>query len=391
VSNDKNHNALNDEEEFVANAAEEKWGKIRHPTIREFALMILRQVTLHGWEHVQLWKMDLKGAFGLLRINEHSVQKLAFELTDGLSLLHLRCFFGWAATPAVFQVFTRNLERKTNATIEGEVLLYVDDFCGCSPMLSAESDRSKTRELTVQFMGTDSVAENKWEFGRSIDFVGWQFNLDSRRVTLSKKNHYKAIYYFFIVDTEKPQSLQTMQMLASRATRYSMVCRHMRPYTAAFYKMTTSFTSTSARRMISRTAVMDVQMWRAFLCLLAFDETKYVRTIESFLPQVSKFRIEYDASLTGLGWVTSIRGINGEWKVIQFAGMLFPFDVHKDSSFQNTCEYLAVIAAVYALYLLGHQGFTYELIGDSMSSLKWSRSEYTKLHGMLQLDFLYCR
>jgi hypothetical protein len=108
-------------------------------------------------------------------------------------------------------VFTRNLERKTNTTIEGEVLLYVDDFCGCSPVLSAESDRSKTRELTVQFMGTDLVAENKWEFGRSIDFVGWQFNLNSRRVTLSKKNHYKAIYYFFIVDTEKPQSLQTSQ------------------------------------------------------------------------------------------------------------------------------------------------------------------------------------
>jgi hypothetical protein len=129
---------------------------------------------------------------------------------------------------------------------------------------------------------------------------------------------------------------------------------------------------------MSRTAVMDVQMWRAFLCLLAFDETKYARTIESFLPQVSKFRIEYDASLTGLGWVTSIRESNGDWKVIQFAGMVFPFDVHKDSSFQNTCEYLAVIAAVYALYLLGHQGFTYELIGDSMSSLKWSRAEYTK-------------
>jgi hypothetical protein len=94
VSNDKNHNALNDEEEFVANAAEEKWGKIRHPTIREFALMILRQVALHGWEHVQLWKMDLKGAFGLLRINEYSVQKLAsFEVFFRMGS-HSRSFSG---------------------------------------------------------------------------------------------------------------------------------------------------------------------------------------------------------------------------------------------------------------------------------------------------------
>jgi hypothetical protein len=73
------------------------------------------------------------------------VCKLAFELTDGLSLVHLRCFFGWAATPAVFQVFTRLLQYVTNKAITGEGLLYVDDSCGCSPLVTSQQDLDMTR------------------------------------------------------------------------------------------------------------------------------------------------------------------------------------------------------------------------------------------------------
>ena len=91
-------------------------------------------------------------------------------------------------------------------------------------------------------------------------------------VSLSQKNYYKAVYYFFIVDVRKPQSLHTMQALASRATRYSTVCCHMKPYTAAFYAMTTLCKSPSVMRVMSKVAALDVLMLRAFLCLLAFDE-----------------------------------------------------------------------------------------------------------------------
>ena len=50
----------------------------------------------------------------------------------------------------------------------------------------------------------------------------------------------------------------------------------------------------------------------------------------------------------------------------------------RDSSFQNTCEYLAMAAGVFMLYLLGHNHLVYDIVGDSMSSLKWSRTGYTK-------------
>ena len=377
VSNDPHDNALNDKDGEVALQALDIWGCIEHPTIVDFALMILSMVDLFGWENIELWKMDLKGAFGLLRISEYDVQKLAFELTDGLSVIHLRCFFGWAATPFAFQVFTRLLQRLTNASISGKALLYVDDFCVCSPTLHALADRNITRVLTKQLMGEDSVAENKWEMGRIVDFVGWEFNLNTRNVTLSHKNHLKAVFYFFYIDLSIAQSLKTMQALASRATRYVTVCRHMKPYTAAFYAMTTMYSSSSSMRMLSKLAILDIQMWRAFLCLLVFDEKNFARPIESFRVQDVTIRIEYDASLTGLGFVISQK-IGNSWSICCFLGLQFPFLVNKDSSFQNTCEFIAIVSAVFVLAVRGFKHFSYELIGDSMSSLKWSRSGFTK-------------
>jgi hypothetical protein len=46
----------------------------------------------------------------------------------------------------------------------------------------------------------------------------------------------------------------------------------MKPYTAAFYAMTTLCKSPSVMRVMSKVAALDVLMLRAFLCLLAFDE-----------------------------------------------------------------------------------------------------------------------
>jgi hypothetical protein len=189
---------------------------------------------------------------------------------------------------------------------------------------------------------------------------------------LSKKNHLKAIFYFFSIDLNEKQSLQTIQALASRATRYVTVCRQMKPYTAALYALTTTFNnSQSAMRTMSRLAISDIQMWRAFLNLIVFDEQKFARPIESFRCQLPTFRIEYDASLTGLGFVISQR-FEENWQTLCYLSLVMPFNVNKDSSFQNTCEYIAIVAALFTLFKRGYNHFSYDLIGDSMSSLKWT-------------------
>jgi hypothetical protein len=57
------------------------WGEINHPTLQDIAEMILlMKDRVESWEELILWKMDLKGAFSLMRVHENDVQKLAFEL-----------------------------------------------------------------------------------------------------------------------------------------------------------------------------------------------------------------------------------------------------------------------------------------------------------------------
>ena len=46
-----------------------------------------------------------------------------------------------------------------------------------------------------------------------------------------------------------------------------------------------------------------------------------------------------------------------------------------DSSYQNTAEFLAVVAGVTALAELGYRNITLRLVGDSMTSLAWGTRE----------------
>jgi hypothetical protein len=110
-----------------------------------------------------------------------------------------------------------------------------------------------------------------------------------------------------------------------------------------------------------------------------FDEANYARAIESFRKRAASIQIEYDASLTGIGIIISKRSEDkNAWQIAHYVGLDLPFDLKKDSSFQNTCEYLAIVSSLFILAKLDYKDFTYDLIGDSMSSLKWAKAEYTK-------------
>ena len=106
--------------------------------------------------------------------------------------------------------------------------------------------------------------------------------------------------------TSKTHHIKTWQAIASRASRYSVVCEHMKPFTSAFHKMVASYKgSTSIAKIITQDAQMDLDMWKAFLCLLVPLENKFARQLDSFLKPVATIKIEYDASLTGMGFVIS--------------------------------------------------------------------------------------
>jgi hypothetical protein len=149
----------------------------------------------------------------------------------------------------------------------------------------------------------------------------------------------------------------------------------MRPYTAALHTFKMDFEDHQARRIPSELARCDIVMWRSFFCLLQLDPANFARPLESFRARIATVQIEYDASLTGLGVIVSVRSEGAEAFVVRgYSALTLPFPVDaEDASRQNTNEYLAVLFGLLIARQEGfvRPGFAYNIIGDSTSSLSW--------------------
>eukprot|EP01034_Spumella_vulgaris_P045931 gene45931-57258_t len=200
-------------------------------------------------------------------------------------------------------------------------------------------------------------------------------------VTISERNMQKAIYVFFVNDIDGTFSLTEVQRISSLANRYAELCPHMSPYVASLYKFENSFNSRrGVRRHLLLEQKRDVAMWRAFLCLAKFNPDFYARPMVSFLRAPPTYILNYDASLTGMGVRISRRDPGtDQYHLIAYTAMSLPFKcVGTDSSYQNMCEYVAVLLGLLLLHQLRvPKSFTFILIGDSMSSLAWMLRQST--------------
>lgn len=357
-----------------------QWGAIVHPTLQDLVMMVLRIFDKHGSHNVVLWKMDLAAAFNLLNFHPDSAKLLAFELTEGMSVVHTTGMFGWVGTPYVFQVVTRVLADLCRPLLHGSMLWYVDDGMGISLASKVADDMATVAATTRSLLGSESIAEKKSESGRQMVFIGWLFDLDSRTVSMSERNMHKTICAFFTVDV-KAATLSQVEKMASYASRYAVLCRQMLPYTGALYGCISSFGGChNSVRSLSSEAVCDVHMWRGFLVLLGLDAAKYARPLESFRPRRPSVLIEYDASLRGFGVGVSVKPPwADEYTLVAYTRLVIPYLVTDDSSFQNTCEFIAVLLGLLLIKQTGcvAPGFAYDLVGDNVTSLSWVRRGYT--------------
>ena len=356
------------------------WGPIEHPTLELLSQMVLDQSRTHTWETVSLWKMDLRGAFTLLFVHPESVCRLAFALGpdasgEDLTMLYHVGMFGWTGMPSAFHVISRVLARLINSQVAGSCLIYVDDIMGCCPTTSLAATLTTVRTIVTNLLGPDSVEDKKTESGRCLDFLGWEFNLDLRSVAIARHNFMKTLYGFLLCDETKPQSVRSIQRLASWASRYSAVLRPLKPFTADLFAMIRGYRSTSVKISLSPTAQWATWLWRACLLQLAHDQASLARPIHTIVQREPTFLIEYDASLTGLGLVISYSDPATSWTILTVVKVQLPFDLQDDSGFQNTVEFLAVVVGLACLASMGYAGHSVIVQGDNTSSLAWSTTE----------------
>ena len=285
---------------WVKSQVDTLWGPIQHPTVDRLASMVLAQAARYGWDNLVLWKMDLKGAFTLLFVAPDSVCRLAFALTDGLTMFYHTGMFGWTGMPGAFDVVTLLVVRRlVQRSIRGECDMYVDDLVGACSKEDLHHDLQAACSICESLLGPDSVEHRKTEHGRRLDLIGWVFDLDLRSVSISHRNFMKTFSGFLSASQMTTIPVRFLERLASWASRYGMICRPLRPFTHELY---------SAQRLASRegsvhksrdlTAVID--LWLATLVRLELHRAELSRPLDSIVMRSPTWHLDFDASLTGI-------------------------------------------------------------------------------------------
>jgi len=159
--------------------------------------MVFTSADIHGWHNIILWKKDLKGVFNLLNYHPDYCKWFAFPLIDDVVVIHLAGLFGWIGMPHTFQVLTRMLQALCRHIISGLCYWYVDDLMAVSLATMYLNDSTLVDSNVQQLLGQGSIAITKSQHDRCLEFLGWDFNLDTRTITLCARNMNKLVHALF--------------------------------------------------------------------------------------------------------------------------------------------------------------------------------------------------
>jgi len=386
----------------VKEMVKELYGEIAPVQIEELMMMILGQVDrLGGWDDIVLWKMDLKGAFNLVFFRPEDVGLLAMELSDGLTMVSLVGSFGHTATPFGFDVVSRAILADVLECISGDAGICCDDIMGCCSQTERVGDMRGAQGCVEALLGSQSVAPEKTTFTtpthRQIDFIGWSVDLNLMRLGIARHNVLKVFHGFCESRSQRHLSARVIQKLASWSSRYSLVCRWMRPFAHYLYAAGSGFRNLETQVEVSDNMRLVIDLWIMFLVLMELEPFKFTRPILSFRADRPSLHINLDASLTGLGMIISRVHRSPQkssdtgaldpdqasiqtsdvLQVIAVVGYRLPFasDLELDSSYQNSNEFIAIVVALLLLMSLGYRGVHVAIQGDSTTALSWVSEE----------------
>jgi hypothetical protein len=375
------------------------YGDIVPVNIEELMGMILEQADRVGWRDLRLWKMDLKGAFNLIFFRPEDAGLLAMELSENLTMISITGTFGHTSTPFAFDVVSRAILADVRKGLKGDARICCDDLMGVCSTTEVVHEMTHARRCIEDLLGSLSVAEDKSECGRKLDFIGWSVDLDDQRLGIARHNTLKVFYGFCELRTRKHLSVREIMKLASWSSRYSLVCRWMRPFSTYLYSLSSGYTNLETQVLLTSNSALIIDLWVMFLVLMEIEPTRFTRSILSFWPDPPSLHVNLDASLTGVGLILSrftcpwppplagggsegplpLRaGQSEELRTIAVVGYRFSYELAGDSSYQNSVEFIAIVISLLLITSLGFQGESLLVQGDSTTALSWSSRENFK-------------
>jgi hypothetical protein len=331
-----------------------------------------------------LWKIDLKGAFNLIFFEAKRAGLFSMSLNQFITIISLVGNFGWTGTPFAFGVISQSLLFGIRKRLRGNVEICTDDLCGVSHRNDVDHDIAIVREVIIKLLGPFAINEKKTVVARVADIVGWSINLDTQLVTMAKHNLLRTLYDFIQVKHGQHISIKYLQKLASYSSRYSTICRYMKPFSSYLYDAASGYHNVETRVMVSAELLVVTDLWTMMIILTVIQPARFQRSLASFAAVEPTIIPNFDASLTGLGIILyriislvdsrGTRQVIGQ-EVFAVVGYSTPFVLSSQSAFQNAMEFIAVVTFIGLLVSLGYRNAALSLLGDSITALNWSHKE----------------
>ena len=367
---------------YVRESVKEFYGNIELAQLDQLMLMIINQLEIAGgkWEDIAIWKMDLKGAFALLNFKTDEIGLLTMNLTENLCFISLVGNFGLSQYPYIFGIISRVLCRAINKEITGAMLIFVDDFMGACLKSNLAFDMKTAQEVTERLLGSYAISTKKTKCDRVLDWIGWKVNLENQTVSIADHNLFKTLFGFFKLEKFQKITVREIQRLASWASRYSLICRYMKPFTQFLYQSIQGRTQLQSLVVLEGSLWLVIQLWQIFLVMSKLRPEKYAKSILSFkIPDRASLWLSYDASLEGVGFIIRkcdpLLARNPYIGVVSAVSLDTPYKLNGDSGYQNTMEFIAILMGMFQIKRLGYSYTAVQLIGDNTSSLHWCDHE----------------
>ena len=113
--------------------------------------------------------------------------------------------------------------------------------------VAGNNDSTLVDSNVQQLLGQGSIATTKSPHDRCLEFLGWDFNLDTRTITLCARNTNKLVHALFSFHPTDKISISHIQRLASLISRVSILSRHMRPYAHTLHSITSGYVYTAKK------------------------------------------------------------------------------------------------------------------------------------------------
>ncbi len=213
------------------------------------------------------------------------------ELAEGLSVVWVTGNFGYAGTPYAFHPLSRFLEfvcyeLGRQKGYDYRLRIYVDDLLPvCRRSLAKECQAEVYRVIRL-LLGDNAVAEDKFEAGRRLEWVGWGIDLWRREVFMSRHTSLMLLQYLSRVNSGRVR-VDDMEVIASLAERFSQIVPGLAVFKSYLYGAYHGMVSRTAKVSLDNCACSHSRSSRDCSCATPRGKASPLRPFVSSQPPTS--------------------------------------------------------------------------------------------------------